>query len=325
MFVLIESTRFNDIVQRIVAILGTATNAIPSTGYGSSVTVDPFGVTGSRNQINLANVDKISADDFTNLYIDLVRARVHQIGAASFTVDPFVIGDYNENQGATDKIDELYTNALETLIGDIETDQFEIDIPTQAVIESLSFSERPQSLLGPWNGTLSHIFTVEFTSEQDRRHFFNSGGEIRFQAALDYTGSQDKTLKWQQDLNDQGIISFKANETFSNAGIGSGSGFGNYQLTGSYQLVYRNTGINPYSGSAYEIYALQNSPTELQFRVSFADTDPEGGFATDENVFGDISSTVEYARANGVVDINGIEYTTVVWDNTLSTTLVSNL
>jgi hypothetical protein len=255
----------------------------------------------------------------------LVRCRVHQIGAAAFSVDPFVVGDYETNHSTTDKVQESYIQGLETLISNIETDKFDIDIATQATVETLTSSSRPQSLQGPWNGTLSHIFTVNFNSVEDRRHFFNSGGEIRFSADLAYTGSQDKTLKWQTLFNNMGVVSFKANNTVSNAGSGSGSNTGNYQLTSSYQLVYRNTGLNPYSGSAYEIYALQNSSTQIQFRVYFADTDPETGFATDEDVFGDLTSTIEYARADGTVDINGEIFDTVIFDNPVNSSTVSSL
>lgn len=322
MSVVIESARYNNLVQRIVAVLGNSTTGNPQTGYGSTITVDPFGVTGSRNQINLANADKIDSDNFRNLYIDLVRARVHQIGSSAFSIQPFVVGDFSTNQANTDKVQESYVQGLENLMTQIETDKLEIDVATQAEIDPLTSSTRLQSVSGPWNGTLSHIFTVNFGSIDERRHFFNSGGEIRFSANLAYTGSQDKTLKWRILLTNMGVISFKANRTFSNAGSGSGSSIGNYQLTGSYQLVYRNTGLSPYSGSAYEIYALQNSTTQLQFRVYFADTDSE---TVDENVFGDLTSTIQYARADGVVDINGIEYPTIVFDRPITAANISNL
>lgn len=325
MTVVIESTRFNNLVQRIVAILGNSTNTLPTTGYGESINVDPFGVTGSRNQTDLSNVDKIDDEQFRNLYIDLVRCRVHQIGAAAFSIDPFVVGNYETNQSSTDKVQESYIQGLETLMTQIETDKFEIDVATQADIVALTSSSRLESLQGPWNGTLSHIFTVNFNSIEDRRHFFNSGGEIRFSADLAYTGSQDKTLKWQTLLNNTGVVSFKANSTLSNASVGSGSNTGNYQLTASYQLIYRNTGLNPYSGNAYEIYALQNSSTQLQFRIYFADTDPETGFAIDEDVFGDLTSTVEYARADGTVDINGELFDTVVFNNPVNAVTISSL
>jgi hypothetical protein len=326
MSVVIESTRYNNLVQRIVAILGNSTTVDPTTGYGTTFNVDPFGVTGSRNQINLANVDKIDSDNFKNLYIDLVRARVHQIGASAFSVEPFVVGDYRTNLSNTDKIQEAYTQGLENLMTQIETDKFEIDIASQAEIDPLTSSSRLQGVSGSWNGTLTHIFTVNFSSAADRRHFFNTGGEIRFSANLNYTGIEDKTLKWQTLLNNIGVVSFKANSTFSNAGSGSGRNLGNYQLNSSYQLVYRTDGLSPYlgpySGNAYEIYALQNSDTQIQFRVWFIDNDIG---TIDENILGDLTSTVEYARADGVVDINGVEYATVVFTGSVTASTISNL
>lgn len=322
MSVIIESTRYNNLVQRLTAILGNSSVSSPTTGYGQSINVDSFGVVGSRNQNDLSLVNKISEDQFRKLYIDLVRCRVHQIGAEEFNINSFVIGDYNTNKESTDKIQESYTQGLENLMSEIEVDKFEMDIATQSVIEQLTESSRFRNISGSWNGTLSHIFTVEFESAEDRRHFFNTGGEIRFSAELDYNSSQDKTLKWKTLLNNIGVITFKANRTFSNAGVGSGRNIGNYQLTGSYQLIYRSTGLGTYSGNAYEIYALQNSDNKIQFRIYFADTESE---RIDENVFGDLTSTVEYARAEGTVNINGIDTDTIIFDKPILSTTISNL
>lgn len=322
MSVIIESTRYNNLVQRLTAILGNSVTSSPTTGYGETFNVNAFGVVGSRNQTDLSNVNKITDEQFRNLYIDLVRCRVHQIGASEFDIESFVVGNYATNKESTDKIQESYIQGLEALMSQIETDKFEIDIATQSVIESLTESSRFQSTSGSWNRTLSHIFTVNFENAEDRRHFFNSGGEIRFSANIDYNFTQDKTLKWKTLLNNIGVVSFKANSTFSNAGVGSGRNIGNYQLTGSYQLVYRNTGLNPYSGNAYEIYALQNSTTEIQFRIYFADTDNE---RIDENVFGDLTSTIEYARAEGTVNINGIDTDTVIFNKPITSTTISTL
>ena len=60
--------------------------------------------------------------------------------------------------------------------------------------------------------------------------------------SLDYTGSQAKTVDWQTILNAMGSTSFKATSTANNAGIGTGSSIGNYDLTTSYQIVYSRTG-----------------------------------------------------------------------------------
>ena len=74
----ILASRFNTLVQDLQTILGNSSTVTPQVGYGSSYNAAT--VTGSRNQIDLSVVDKASEEAFRNLYIDLVRCRVHQIG-----------------------------------------------------------------------------------------------------------------------------------------------------------------------------------------------------------------------------------------------------
>lgn len=328
----ILASRFNTLVQELQSVLGNSSVVTPQIGYGNSYNAAT--VTGSRNQIDLSVVDKVTEEAFTNLYIDLVRCRVHQIGAAAFTIDPFVVGDYLTNGVSTDKIEESYIVALESLMSTIETDKFEIDIATQADIDNLKNSSgnpitstRAESLRGPWNGTIAHIFSVSFGSAQQRRHFFNAGGEIRFSASNAYTGSQSKSINWKNLLSGMGVITFKADSSYSNNAVGSGSSVGNYSVNSSYQLIYRNSGTSPYSGNYYEVYARNVSDTELQFRVWFRDIDPESFPQIDEDVFGDLESKIELAIPDGTVNINGTDYDTVVFSGTITgtqTTLLSD-
>ena len=326
----IEASRFNTLVQRLQSVLGTSSTGTPQVGYGSTFSVDT--VTGSRNQIDLSVVDKVSEEAFVNLYTDLVRCRVHQVGTGAFTIDPFVVGDYLTNGISTDKIEETYITGLESLMTSIETDKFEIDIASQANIDNLRNSSgspitsfRAESVRGPWNGTISHIFSVTFGSALQRRHFFNAGGEVRFSASNAYTGSQSKSINWRNLLTAMGVVTFKADRTFSNNAVGIGSLIGNYQTTGSYQLVYRNSGTSPYSGNYYEIYARSVSDTELQFRVWFRDIDPEAPPQIDEDVFGDLESKIELAIPDGSVNINGTDVDTVVFAGSIVGTQTTSL
>lgn len=321
----ILSSRFNNLRNRIAAIMGNSTASAPTTGYGQ--TFDSQTVVGSRDVNDLSTANTIDAQQYVDLYTDMVRARVHQVGS-SFTIDPFVVGDYLTNTTSTDKIEDLYITNLENLMTSIEQDKFEIDLSTQASVETLRnasnttiASFRPQNRTGPWNGTLSHIFTVDFPSLEVRRHFFNAGGQIRFSANLVYNFSQTKTTQWKNSLASMGNVAFKANETTS-LSTGGTRQIGNYDLTSTYQLAFRFSIGGLYTGSYYEIYALENSDTQIQFRVYFRDSDPE---ATDEDVFGDLTSTIQFARPDGQVDIGGTTIDTVVVNVTPVGTNISEL
>lgn len=328
MSVVITATRYNQIRADVDKILGTSDGSLPTFGYGQLTTDEQ--VTGSRTSI--ISADTITAEQFRNLYLDLIRIRVHQVGAASVTIEPFVVGNYDINTDSTDKIFESYVIALENLYSDIETDRFLIDDSTQAdavpLFNSVGnpiVSVRPAST-GTWNGERTHIFDVEFESEESRRHFFNSGGQIRTSAEVDYAGSQTKTVDWQAAMSAMGNVSFTANSSYSNAGVGLSRPIGNFQLTGSYQAAYRQDIGSTYSNSYYELYALSLDSTTIRIKASFIDGGPnDPTWGIEEDVFGTFTSTVGLLVPNGSAIVNSTETDTVVYNDTITGTTISNL
>lgn len=329
MAITILASRFNDIRNSVDKILGTSSSSDPTYGYGQTLTDGT--VIGSRTDIT--NADSITAEQYKTLYLDLIRIRIHQVGAASVSVEPFVIGDYDTNTSSTDKVEEAYAIALEGLSADIDTARFEIDSTTQADAENLFNSvgnpvrsTRTELVSGSWNGEINHIFDVEFESAESRRHFFNSGGQIRLSAEVDYAGSQTKTVDWQGALSAMGNISFAANSSFSNSGVGLGRPVGNYQLTGSYQACYRQDIGATYSNSYYEVYALNLSDTVIRFKASFIDGGPnDPTWGIEENVFGDFNSIAGLLVPNGTATINSVTTDTVVYTDTIIGSTISNL
>jgi len=313
----ILASRYNTLRNLTNKVLGASVSASPNYGYGQGFSTSA--VVGSRADPTLSTVNKISAQDYEDLYIDLVRTRAHQIG--SFAISPFVLGDYETNLASTDKVELAYMTALESLAAQIETDRFLIH-PTQFNLDTLKntqgaplVSTRLNSANGTWNGVITHIFTVTFESDVKRREFFNAGGEIRLSALVSYVGSQAKTVDWQTILAAMGSISFKANNTASNvAGQGTGYPIGNYQLSSTYQRAYSRTGGTTYARNNYTIDVLSLNTSTIQFKVSFVDGQPNDiTYGIDEAVFGDFTSRAELAQPDGVVTINGIEHPTVLF------------
>ena len=312
---LIVNERYNDLINLVNKVLGTSNVSDPTYGYGQSTSTST--VSGTA-ETGLQGSDKITSEQYRDLYIDIIRARAHQIGASAVSVDPFVIGDYENNPTTVDKIEEAYILGLESLATNLDTDRFLID-STQGEAEYLKnassldiTSTYDNASSGDWNGTLSHIVDVEFTDAAARRHFFNAGGEIRFSASVSYAGSQAKTVSWQDQLNQMGTISFKAQETISNVGAGSFSTTGNFQLTSTYQLCYRQNGGAVYNENTYDVYALSLTADTIRFKIEFVDSVPTAAYYyTDENVQGDFTSIFSLFRPSGNVTINGTGYTTV--------------
>ena len=301
----ILATRFNTLQQRIAAIMSSSTVGAPTTGYGQALNSAAFYPIVGNYTVNAGSTDIVSAAQYESLYIDLVRARVHQVGAAGFTIDPFVVGDYNTNTNSTDLVEELYISDLEFLMTQIETDKFLVD-GTQLSISNLNTSTTTST----WRTSVTHTVTVNFDSETSRRNFFNAGGQIRFEPVLSYTGFESKTRDWQTLLAAIGTVIFDHTNTYSSTGAGTGSAIGgnDNSLSTSEQLIYRKYGTS-YSSNNLSIYATENSATQLQFRLRFSDSEVEN---TDERVRGTLTSAINAGVPDGQISINGTLRETVV-------------
>jgi hypothetical protein len=314
MSVTILASRYNTLRNNVNLVLGTSVSASEQYGYGQGFSTNS--VVGTRSVSNPVDANKVTAQDYEDLYIDLIRVRSHQVGA-SVAISEFVVGDYDTNTVDTDLIEESYVLSLESLASNIITDKFAVD-PSNLIVANLpAVNSTRAAATGSWNGTISHIFTVTFNTDTERRHFFNAGGEIRFSASVDYTGSQAKTVDWQTILNAMTTISFKATETINNAAIGTSSSIGNYDLTTSYQLVYSRDGGAVYANNEYRIFAREvvtiGDTSTIQFKVEFVDGTPnDPTWGIDEPVSGTFNSVVQTATPSSQITINGTVHDAVI-------------
>ena len=99
----ILASRYNTLRNQVNLVLGTSADITATYGYGQSFSTS--NVVGTRTAPTIADADKISAQDYEDLYIDLIRTRSHQVGA-SVAINEFVIGDYEANTATADKIEE---------------------------------------------------------------------------------------------------------------------------------------------------------------------------------------------------------------------------
>ena len=298
----ILASRYNTLRNNVNLVLGQSSSGTADYGYGQ----------GLNTSAKIATSDKVSAQDYEDLYIDLIRARSHQVGAA-VTIDEFVVGDYDTNTATADKIEEAYVIGLESLATNLITDRFLVDSNNLRLTNIPAASSTRLSSAGVWNGTISHIFTMTFTNAAARRHFFNSGGQIRLSASVADAGSNIEANDWKSILNSMGSTSFNRTQTTNNAGIGSGSNIGYDDLTTSYQLIYSRTSSAVYATNEYRIFAAKQSTNAVIFKVEFfngAATNPPYGI--NEPVSGTFNSIVQAATADSSVTINGTAHDAVV-------------
>lgn len=306
----IRADRINQLFERMTLILGIGSGQNGygqglGSGYGPEISSYPVS---SNPDGNLPFI--ISAANINALFADMLRCRIHQVGTApteiaeivanlnvvglnsSFFVDDqgVISSDPNgDKKGITD---------YEALMTKIEADKF-LAHPSQMSLENGISAIRTN----PWNGIITHEFTVSFLNANHRRHFFNSGGEIRF-SSNNSNSAIPKGIDWNSMLVGIGSIIFDYRRTRSTANAGTASMIGNYQLTNSYQLLYRkirSTGLVVYSGNEYTIEGRQTSTSQIQFRVRYADIANDGNI--DEDVTGRLESNIRIFRANSSVSV----------------------
>ena len=236
----ITAARLNNLQSRIALILGTGSG---TSGYGQTVV---------SSQVNNSS-DTVDAEDINNIYTDMVKTRIHQVGVNETGIRQ-VIADLNSvAEDTSSQINDSGTTATdadgtkkgiadyESLMTQIETDKLLIHA-SQAALEPKITSTRTAT----WNGLIFHTFTVTFGSAAMRRHYFNSGGEIRLSS--NNTGaSTPKGLDWAALCSEIGNVKFSS-ETTLPSGSGQGYYIGNNSLTAAYQTCYLKTGSGSYSG-----------------------------------------------------------------------------
>lgn len=309
---IISAARYNVLQGRIQAIMATPSSS-GALGYNQNV----FG-TFTSSQV--AQQEVVTTTHMNNLYTDVTNARYHQIGN---TFDPGAAGLFQVTD--QDQITDALHTAYETVLLDVEADKYLLDtLFAETKVAGIN-SVRP--VAQPWGGlstpqTITHEFTVDFQNANHRKAFFNAGGEIRLDFAMqdipaNGTTNYAKSIDWKNLLEDIGLVKFKYNETLSSAyeanpsdsQAGTGSAIGNYQLTGSYQTVFSKTGggAPAYSSNYMNIKAKENNSQSISFRIDLQD---DANLGADEIVEGTITSVVIQQRPIGVhVDVPTAAYT----------------
>ena len=286
---IIQSTRYNNLQNRISVIFGTTGSGL--SGYGQTL---------DSSQVSTGVV--ITAAHANNLRSDMIRARQHQTGADQSANFP--------TYTTSDIIAEAAFAKFEKQMANIETDKMLIGLG-QGTVESAITSVRTTA----WNGALTHNVTVDFGSAPSARYFFNAGGEVRFNATLT-AGSGDSIYNdWNSLLTNAGTISMNYTRTTA-TGTGTAYLIGFYGLTTANQLIHTKTGSGSYAANDYTIYArcdvADNSTggaRYVYFTIQFNDDKgPNPNF--DENVTGTLTSYVTQFRPTGSnVSVTGPTYT----------------
>lgn len=295
---LIGEAEFTQLRSGVVKVLGTPTGSTESNAFGYNQSVGVPSV--SPNQ-------KITAAQWNALITDVNKCFTHQAGSGAGlpTLD------------ADDKITATIYNDIETKVDFIQdaANRFSVgsgqSTPTTIVLGTQGSG---------WNGTRTMQFVVNFSNSNNRKAFFNAGGTLKFVFSLSYSGSEAKTVDWKTMMSDMGDVVFNYADTFVQSGTGvsgkraSTSSRGFYDIVdggNTFNLLASKGGSTPYSENIIDIYARNNSATQLEFRVRLRDLDvgddrnpgADGSAPVDENVKGTTTIRLYSIRPSDAVSV----------------------
>lgn len=266
---------YNDIRNKVVNVLGTGSG---NSGYGQSV-----------RSSAVSESSRVTVNEWGNLRWDIINVWRHIYGSNPTIVLPA--------EGNTVRYDTDFAPsanmALEAPVTQYDTyanlliaNRFTVH-PSQ----SATFAWTPTSTTWPglygnsWNSRIQCTITATWTTAERARHFFNSGGEIRFSASRTGGSSTTQNTSWTNILFSAGTQAFGAVKP--NAGVDPNDGTNYFRCSSTYQVWYSISGSSPYGSNSYRISArtpsvLDNSngtASTVEFLVEFIDNYVDPGVA----------------------------------------------
>lgn len=292
----ILASDYNTIQTKIARILGPTVND-GDYGYGQTVT---------SSQVDTTRT--IRVEQWLNLQNDIAKARSHQTGLdESFSS--------LQTPTTSKKVSESIRSSMLTKATDADTNRLTVASTKASEVDIISPVVRSTA----WNGSISHIVQVSFTTFDDARYFFNSGGQIRFSASLAGGTSASvntKDWQWAQMFSAMTSINFGAYQVTTVDGsstsiITPNGGF--YYLTTTARQVYNKAapGTSAYGLNDYFLTArfTNTNKNVIEFYITLADSSvappstPDPGFGIDENVTGTIYSYCKAYHASGAGNV----------------------
>ena len=294
---LIIASDYNAIQSKIATIMGSGSG---TTGYGQTLASSQVG-----------QYDKITVNQWNNLRDDIIRCRQHQTGVTIGSSAPedvgYVSGTNLPQPTVAKQVKESWRAAYAEMAADCETNR--LTAPPPASQATLANLVSQQVRTTAWNGTIRQTVVVTWTTADEARYFFNTGGQIEFSSARSGGSAGTKNVTWTTILSNMGTIKFNYTGV-SCTGTGDYLGTnGFYEVGTSPELIFeKDAPAGAYAPNKYYIYARVNSTSDrriLYLTIHWGDDSgkplsfPDPGFGIDEDVDGTLTSDVQVYRASG--------------------------
>lgn len=273
----ISAVGYNVIQDKAQSILGSGSG---SRGYGQPL-----------NSLDVFTGNTITKAQWDALRFDIVNIRLHQDGVLPSIVTVNVGDPINFGAGSPNN---NYDTLMETAIAN----KFNLGAG-QSVASSVASANQSS----PWSTQATATLTATFSTADEARYFFNSGGKIRITSTFSPSVSTAQNNSWASFLNTTGLQSFgAATDPFVNF----------YTLTDTFQTYYQGSLTTPYSANNYRLEARCDVPdnsngtaTIVYLRISLNDSyiDPDTLTGNVEppgdQVNGNLVMSVEEIKASG--------------------------
>ena len=295
----IQVADYNSIQAKVANVLGTSLSSNATFGWGQTIQSSPVSVS-----------TKVGVSDWNKLKFDIINAWTHIYN----TTPPLVTATQN-NIVRGDTETSPYSQ-YDGYADSIVAGRFTVS-PSQALTLPAQSEQTtwPGTYGTTWKTRLYATVSVSWPTAAEARHFFNSGGEIRFASSRSGGGTVGQiavqNASWTNLLSSAGTQGFGGN--IPSAGVSPTDGKNFYRLTNVFQIWYQKTASSPYALNKYRLSArtpsVANNSTgtasTIEFQIEWLDDHVPQGTSTADNVDGTITLEVSGIKAVGTLFPSG--------------------
>ena len=263
--------------------LGSDVNTPYSTGVnvmGTGSATRGYGQTTFGTEKNTG--DTISANDFNNIRYDLLNASAHQNGSATALT---LAGNVS---GGT--INSTDPNAFIPYASTVDSDRFNCHSSRKS-----TGAAGGNSRTSSWASSVSAVYTLNFSSANQARYFWNGGGRIRFASSRTGGAASAQNTSWSSLLSSAGTQDFGGSAVYgwSTGNSSLYSIFSSAPYASNTYNISASTNVNNSSGAASVFYFT------LTWNDPYVDPMPGAPPLPEDIVDGTLSYSVEITAPTG--------------------------
>jgi len=226
--------------------------------------------------------DTITANDFNNIRYDLLNASAHQNGsAAALTLAGNITGA---------QINSTDPNSFASYASTVDSDRFNCH-SSRKTTGAAGSNSRSSS----WASSVSALYTLNFSSADQARYFWNGGGKIRFASSRTGGAASAQNTSWSSLLSSAGTQEFGGSAVYgwSTGDSSLYSIFSSAPYASNTYNIKARTNVNNSAGAASIFYFT------LTWNDPYVDPAPGEPPAPEDIVDGTLSYSVEVTYPTG--------------------------